>query len=196
MESADKYFTYLRRRSRLGYLYRSKILYPTLGRFLSGRTLDIGCGLGDFLASTPRAVGVDVNPKAVEFCTGRGLDARLMQPDILPFDDNVFDSAVLDNVLEHISMPQPLLTEIARVLGPRGVLIVGVPGELGFRSDPDHKVFYSRKSLRATLECAGFERVRSFAMPLPFRFLTRHVRSYCEYGVFRKKGTPCSSGTT
>jgi ubiquinone/menaquinone biosynthesis C-methylase UbiE len=61
-------------------------------------------------------VGVDINPVTVNFCQESGLHAVLMEKDRLPFSDEVFDSIILDNVLEHIEKPFPLLREINRVL--------------------------------------------------------------------------------
>ncbi len=141
MTGAEQYYRYLRQRSRLGLFYRRFWLYPHLNRHLSGHALDVGCGIGDFLSYRKGTVGVDINPSTVEWCRSHGLDAQLMATDVLHFDDNIFDSAVLDNVLEHLSAPMPLLREIHRVLRPDGTLVVGVPGKRGYATDPDHKIF-------------------------------------------------------
>ena len=186
-DSRDKeYFSYLRRRSRLGLLYRRAWLYPRLSRSLEGRVLDIGCGIGDMLRYRPGTVGVDVNTQTVAWCRERGLDARLMEPDRLPFDVAEFDSVVLDNVLEHLSRADPLLCEIHRVLKPRGVVIAGVPGTRGYASDPDHKTFYDATSLVALMQRAGFINERLIQMPLPISLFDRYMRQYCIYGVFRR----------
>ena len=44
------YTSYLRKRSLLGYLYRKFWLYPGLSKFINGKCIDIGCGIGDFLS--------------------------------------------------------------------------------------------------------------------------------------------------
>ena len=185
MAHEDEYFEYLRRRSRLGLLYRRAWLYPRLSRHLRGVVLDIGCGIGDMLRYRPRTVGVDVNRRTVEFCRQNGLDAHVMEPDHLPFEPNSFDGAVLDNVLEHLSNPDPLLGEAHRVLKPGGTLIAGVPGSRGFASDADHKVFYDAESLSMLMQRSGFTRKRIVRMPLPLPMLDRVMRQYCIYGVFR-----------
>lgn len=183
----DQYFLYLKKRSRLGYWYRRYWLYPRLCKFLQGYTLDVGCGIGDMLDFRQNTVGVDINPKTVAHCRERYLEAHLMTKDKLPFVDANFDSVILDNVLEHIAHPNDLLQEIGRVLRPMGTLVVGVPGLKGFEADPDHKVYYDEKSLKATIQSYGFRWQRTLSAPVPLSFLSRRLNSFCLYGVFRKE---------
>jgi SAM-dependent methyltransferase len=181
------YHQYLLKRSRLGSIYRKWWLYPVLSRQLPGRVLDIGCGIGDFLKHRgANTVGVDVNPHNVASCVRDGLDAHVITGGKYPFGDAVFDSAITDNVLEHLPEPNPLLDEARRVLKPGGTLLVGVPGRRGYASDPDHKRFYDRQTLRQTLESFGFKTKRMISMPLPLSWLDENVSQYCVYGVFTK----------
>lgn len=184
----EEYFRYLRGRSRIGALYRRWLLYPRLAKRLTGQCLDVGCGIGDMLAYRgSETVGVDVNRSNVAYCRARGLTAQDMDVDRLPFDDCAFDSALMDNVLEHVSEPAPLLAEVRRVLRPRGCLLIGVPGRRGWAADPDHKVFYDEDSLRECVSTAGFTLMECFHTPLwRSAFLDRHVRQYCVYGLFVK----------
>lgn len=184
----EGYFEHLKSRSLLGLLYRRFWLYPRLTRQISGRLLDVGCGIGDFLAYRPGAIGIDINPLLVESCQTRGLDARLMKQGEIPFQDGSFDSVVLDNVLEHIPEPTSLLAEIRRVLVPGGTFLVGVPGVRGYAAHSDHKVFYDARGLTKVLVDAGFSRVSIFQMPLRSTWLDRRMRQYCIYGVFRRSG--------
>ena len=50
----------------------------------------------------------------VEHCKKLGLNAELMIEDKLDFQ-TLFDTVVLDNVIEHIQDPMPLLKECKRV---------------------------------------------------------------------------------
>lgn len=187
MGDHDEYFDYLRRRSRLGAVYRTRWLYPRLARRLMGRALDIGCGIGDMLVYRANTVGVDINPRTVAFCKARGAHAVLMRPDELPFADGEFDSVLMDNVLEHIPDPGCLLAEAHRILRTGGRLLVGVPGARGWASDPDHKVFYDEQMLRACMHAAGFDCVECFYTPLwRSGWLGRTLRQYCLYGVFSR----------
>jgi SAM-dependent methyltransferase len=188
------YFAYLRKRSRTGYLYRRFWLYPALKRQLSGRVLDVGCGIGDFLASTPGSTGVDINPFSVHWCRKRGLNADVMEEGKIPFPDRSFESAVLDNVLEHIEDPRPLLAEVHRILRPSGIFVVGVPGPRGFAADPDHKIFYDETTLTNVVTRAGFVLLKVHHLPLRSSWLRRRLRQYCLYGVFRHEAVHARSG--
>lgn len=185
MTDYDEYFVRLRSRKRVGLWYRHWWLYPRICSHLHGKVLDIGCGIGDMVRYRPQSVGVDVNPNAVAFCRSQGMQVHQMQPDRLPFPDGEFDGATLDNVLEHLASPQALLAEVHRVLRPSGKLVIGVPGERGFASDPDHKRHYSEVDLIRCLRDSGFELLHVFHEPFRSRLLDRRFRYYAIYGVFR-----------
>ena len=187
MTEYERYFEYLKRRSVAARIYRRAFLYPILCRHLKGHTVDIGCGIGDMLAFRPHTVGTDINPRLVAHCVERGLDAVVMTVDRLPFEAGEFDCAVLDNVLEHLTEPGPLLREAARVLKPGGVLLIGVPGERGYASDADHKTFYDESALVRTVEARGFRQRSVFHVPVRSRFLSKRLRQYCMYGVFGRQ---------
>ena len=187
MEQYDEYFQYLKTRSRLALLYRRLWLYPRLTLQLKGTVLDVGCGIGDMLKSRRGMVGVDINPRLVEYCRGQGLEAHLMKPDQLPFGSASFDGLILDNVLEHITDPEPLLAEIHRVLRTGARLVVGVPGAFGYTLDPDHKHFYSEEHLHARMNGAGFATIRTLFSPFRSRFLDSRLPWYSVYGIYGKR---------
>ncbi len=184
MTDHKEYFDYLRQRSGLGLLYRKYWVYPRLSRALHGRVLDVGCGVGDMLAYRPNTTGADINPHTVAWCRSQGMDAFEMTEDILPFDDNSFQSVILDNVIEHLYDPKNLLCEIHRVLGPGSTLVVGVPGLHGYDSDSDHKVFYDEVKLVEVLNKAGFTHSCTMHLPLLLPGIGRWLRQYCLYGIF------------
>jgi SAM-dependent methyltransferase len=186
--AAEVYGEYLMRRSRLSGVYRRYFLYPRICHRLHGRTVDVGCGIGDFLQFRPNTIGVDINAHTVAYCKARGLDARLMEPDVLPFEDASFDSALMDNVLEHIAEPAALLRELRRVLRGGGRVLIGVPGVLGWDCDSDHKVRYDEASLSATLGSCDFAPVEIFHTPLwQSAWLSRRLRQYCVFGLYQRR---------
>lgn len=188
------YFEYLQTRSRLGAFYRRHVLYPRICKRLKGRALDVGCGIGDMLVFRADTQGVDVNPHTVAYCRERGLNALHMEVDRLPQESGSFDSALLDNVLEHLASPHALLREIHRVLRTSGVLVVGVPGRKGWDSDADHKVFYDENSLTTTVSAVGFSRIETFHAPfIRSARLSRTLRQYCIYEMFVRTGEGCET---
>lgn len=182
----EEYYAFLQRRSRLALLYRRRYLYPLLCRYLSGRVLDIGCGIGDFLAYRPDTVGIDVNPLLVEHCRRNGWEAHWMRTLPIPFAARSFAGAVLDNVLEHLEEPREMLDEARRILSAKGTLVVGVPGRKGFSSDPDHKHFYDEIRLRADVTSSGFHCEKLWHLPVRAPRLDRYFSQFALYGVFRR----------
>ena len=182
----EEYNKFLRTRSSKAGIYRKFWLYPFLCRKLIGKTLDIGSGLGDFVMFRRETVGVDINPTNVEFIKDRGGEAYVMEEDMLPFSDGEFDSINIDNVLEHLIEPNNLMKEMCRVVKPGGVILIGVPGRLGFKWAPDHEVYYSRDDLIQFAESFGLKLVSFSYMPFKFSWFEDRLRQYCYYALFEK----------
>lgn len=183
------YSNYLRKRSVAGLLYRKFWLYPRLAQRLTGRVLDYGCGIGDFLRFRNNTIGADINGNNVAYCVQKGLEALSVENNHIPVEDGHFDGVMLDNVLEHVPADSvdPVIAEIKRVLKPGGTIVAGVPGHKGFHSDPDHKVMYTEDSLVALFARHGFEAKEVFLMPLAYRELEHILRQFCTYAVFTLK---------
>ena len=188
MNQVENYYSHLNRYSVIGDAYRNYFLYPKFNKVLHGNILDVGCGLGHYLEFRSDVKGVDINPKVVAACIARGLDVSVMPLDLLPFNDMSFDAVLLDNVLEHIAQPAPLISEIKRILKPGGLCLIGVPGIKGMTHDSDHKVAYDEDSLTFLANSAGFSIREFFYMPLfKSQWLSKALRQYCIYSVFLKK---------
>jgi SAM-dependent methyltransferase len=183
--NSKQYFEYLKGRSNLSKYYRWYFLYPKLIRYLSGRVLDVGCGIGDFLSQYKNSVGVDINPYTISYCRQMGFEALLVK-NKFPFPSESFNGAILDNVIEHLTDPTGLLMETRRVLKDKGRLIIGVPGKLGYVADPTHSVFYDSQKLKKTLSDSGFRLIKKRYSPLRSDWLDRNMRQYCLYGIFEK----------
>lgn len=182
MTDYNNYLEYLESRSLIGKFYRNYYLYPKLNRYLKGNLLDVGCGIGDMLIYRSNSIGVDINPLAVEFCKQRGCKAYKMSTDMLPFENSSFDSVLLDNVLEHLKEPIPLIKEIKRVMRKKAVLLIGVPGAKGQLADLDHKVFYDEQSLNSLAIDLGFNvNVMLYAPLWKSEYLSRNISQYCIY---------------
>lgn len=101
------------------------------------RILSVGCGAGDTEACLA-GQGKNVTALPLDSVIGRLAErrvARLLPPDFEEaFDavaDERFEAIILPDVLQHLENPVDILTRLARLLTPRGVLVGSVPN-LGF----------------------------------------------------------------
>jgi ubiquinone/menaquinone biosynthesis C-methylase UbiE len=149
------------------------------------RALDSGCGTGEFTAllgqAGARPIGVDVARAALDRARARhpGLDFRLVPIDgPLPFEDSAFDLVWASEVIEHVADTARWLSEVRRVLAPRGRLLVTTPshgrvrvalGGIERYSEPlgDHLHLYTKRSLSELLDEFGFGQIEIKAVDGP-----------------------------
>lgn len=107
-----------------------------IGQDLAGRTgldvLDIGCGNKPYLPLFEGLAGTYFGVDAVE---GPQVDA-VGVAEALPCEDNSFDVILCTQVLEHVDDPRQVLSEIRRVLRPRGVVYLSTHGVFLYHPDP------------------------------------------------------------
>lgn len=120
-------------------------------RYVSGPTIDFGCGAGQLLERLPAgSVGLEINRYLVTYLQGRGLDALGYNGQ----DDNFqlgvlsgreFQSMILSHVLEHFASPDIVLNKLAEAGRRHKIrkLVAICPGAKGYRSDPTHKTFFN-----------------------------------------------------
>ena len=162
-----------------------ELLNPRIGE----RILDIGCGEGalteKIVAAGATVVGVDASADMVAAATARGLDARVMNAERLPFVhefDAVFSNAALHWVRDHDAM----LAGVHRALKPGGRFVAEFGGhgniaaiQVAIRSVLEHRgwkanvhrYYATPAEYTARLEAHGFG-VRSIDLiqrptPLP-----------------------------
>jgi SAM-dependent methyltransferase len=174
------------KRPLVGWLFRERI---NLGLRMLGRSyqsaLEVGYGAGAVqvaLADGVRdlhGIDLDADPTLVEpILRQRGIEAHLQRGSVLelPYPDGRFDLVVCFSVIEHLHEYRRALVEMARVLGPEGRLLLGMPSvnrtmELGFRAIgfkgiQDHHVTTPEQVTAAFPEC-GLRVDRSAFLDLP-----------------------------
>src|SRR5215211_787229 len=155
------------------------------------RVLDIGCGLGAYVANfgrfTDEAYGMDVDPPRVQEGRRRGIGSLMLAAaESLPFADGTFDLIVLNEVIEHVSDDRATLREAMRVLRPGGRVVIYAPNRLyPFET---HGVYLGRRYIFGNIPLVNW-------LPGPLRRrLAPHARAYL-HGDFRRlvRGLPAKT---
>jgi SAM-dependent methyltransferase len=162
--------------------------------------LDVGCGAGPaarMLARRHRIVGVDLDAEALREFSRYGL-ATVADARALPFDDATFDVVMVGQAIHGVAL-DPVFAELARVLRPRGHIVLEramavdfslwplmaywglrkrLPGRYRLRTPWGRELW---RTLRAALERSGFEVISRTGLEIstgPFytRRLDRRLR--------------------
>ena len=96
------------------------------------RVLEVGCGLGDLLASlvhdksAAQGVGIDISPRMIERARHRHpeLDLRVVDADRDALPQGPFDAIILSDAIGLLDDIQAVLERLKPLLAPRGRLIV------------------------------------------------------------------------
>jgi len=115
-------------------------------KYVNGRAIDFGCGIGALLARLPEgSIGLEINKSSVDYCRNIGLNAKLYDPDAdkYQFNElvcNEYKTFIMIHVLEHLDNPVQILGLIAESCKRLGVkkVIIAVPGLKGFSCDKTH----------------------------------------------------------
>ena len=138
-----------------------------------GKLLDVGCGDGTFLnlmrGKGWQVDGIDFDPKAIQTAKQK-YDLSLRHGDLiaakLPAES--FDAVTMSHVVEHLTNPVELLSEIRRLLKVGGQLVMTTPntasighqkfGPSWFGIDPPrHLHLFNKASLSEVSRRAGFQ---------------------------------------
>ena len=161
---------------------------------VKGMILDVGCVGGDWRMgrATPLSslhqeirkknkdvIGLDLNLQGLKIIKRNRAESNLMCADAycLPFRDEIFDTLVIGELIEHVSNAGLFLDEAYRVLKEKGILIGDVPnawdlkgilGLLIFRREPTtrwttHVHMFDKYSLNLLLLQHGFEAEISYS---------------------------------
>jgi SAM-dependent methyltransferase len=126
---------------------------------LDARTLDVGTSTGSNLrllrdAGFTRVTGLDLSLEAIRHCESKGF-GPVRQGSIcaMPFPDASFDLVLATDVIEHVDDDMLALSEVTRVLAPRGRVLITVPAFQSLWGLQDDVALHKRRyRLRPLLE--------------------------------------------
>lgn len=148
------------------------------------------------------AQGVEVSKTSTEHLTKRGLNVFEGTLEQANFPDNYFDVITCTEVIEHVTHPKELLNEMARILAPTGILWMTTPHGRGLSgkllgskwtvvTPPEHLNLFSLKSMKMSLEEAGFKKCRLVSSGInPFELFQSLKRE--ESTTVEEKETPAN----
>jgi ubiquinone/menaquinone biosynthesis C-methylase UbiE len=155
-------YVVLRLRNRLGIPFRPKTELSKLTVAKGQTVLDFGCGIGSFTLALAHLVGpggkvfaLDVEPSALQAVHRAAEREGLAQIETILSDcdtglpDHSVDLVLFIGVLPHLEDPNPVLTELHRVLKPGGTLVTR------------HCFRISRETLLRTMDATGMYALRA-----------------------------------
>ena len=175
-----------------------------LEQFSPGRrVLDFGCydgGFLQYLGDTWERAGIEPSEVAARIAAAHSI--KILGPtvdSVGPEFDGSFDAIVSFDVLEHLAKPVEVLSSLARLLRPGGVMVVetgnsdALPWRLSGRAYPytglvEHIGFFNRESIEAAGKMAGLELAhfeRSFHTRVPLWYTLRSVAVAGVYAALR-----------
>ncbi|WP_020526573.1 methyltransferase domain-containing protein [Flexithrix dorotheae] len=125
-----------------------KAYHRIINKYSSGLLLDCGCGHVPYysmyknLVKDNYCVDWDTSSNKNQY-----LDKIANLNESIPYQDDMFDTVLLTDVLEHISNPKNLVSEINRVLKKGGKVIITVPFFYWIHEPPHDFFRYTEFSL-------------------------------------------------
>jgi SAM-dependent methyltransferase len=123
---------------------------------INGNLIDVGCGTKPYrsLFNVKSYRGLDIDSPT---SMSRGVADDIYDCTNFPYNNDCFDSALCNQVLEHVFNPDEFLSEINRVLKFGGKFLLTVPFVWDEHEQPYDYARYSSFGLKALLERNGFK---------------------------------------
>lgn len=140
-----------------------------------GRLLDLGCGVGNYMAIARcegwSCLGVEISEEAAAIARSRGFDVIVGDAAEVELGEDEFDHIRCAHVLEHLPEPEVVLARLARAVKPSGEIMVLLPNRRSatsmlfrrywFHLDVPRHLFHFDPADVARLAAAAGLRVRS-----------------------------------
>ncbi len=134
------------------------------------KVIEIGCGKGEFVSlmrdAGTNAYGIEYSPESVEECRKSGLNVtkHYIEDSKERLPNSPYDCFFIMNFFEHLPDPNSVLRALHNSLSDDGLGLIEVPNfDMIIRNNlfsefiSDHLFYFSKDTLRLTLERNGFE---------------------------------------
>ncbi len=157
-----------------------------LGKNITGKTLDVGCGTKPYKKyfNSAEYIGLEIETTIHQ---GYNKADVFYKGGKFPFQDEEFDSIVTNQVLEHVFEPDLFLSEINRVLKKNGNLLLTVPFVWDEHEQPYDYARYSSFGLKYLLENKGFKIISHIKSENNIKALFQLLNAYLYKLTFRKR---------
>jgi 2-polyprenyl-3-methyl-5-hydroxy-6-metoxy-1,4-benzoquinol methylase len=185
-EESDYFENYLNKEK----LFRS--FFKPILKFIrknipDGKLLEIGSSVGFLLEEAIKygyqVEGIELNKKAVEYCSNKGITIHNCYLKECLFKEGKYDIVVMSHVLEHITDLNDFLKEINRILSPGGFIVLSQPTYVGLIAKlsgikwygwvpKDHVWHFTPENISSVLKQNGFmvKAIERNTMYYPFGF--------------------------
>ncbi|MEM4267003.1 MAG: methyltransferase domain-containing protein, partial [Candidatus Nanoarchaeia archaeon] len=91
------------------------------------KILDMGCGTNKIIQELPEAVASDIDFRRINYLKKTNRYRIVSDVNYIPFKNEIFDTVICSQVIEHIHRNENIFREFNRVLKKEGMLILGTP---------------------------------------------------------------------
>lgn len=139
----------------LHYKYYHADLFSAFDQYACGSLLDIGCGNKPYQDKLAHKI---INYTGVDIIQSSENKVDYLCPaNEIPLENNLFDTVISTQTIEHVEDHQGLINEAYRLLKPDGVFIVSGPLYWPLHEEPYDFFRFTKYGFKYILEKAGFE---------------------------------------
>ena len=148
-------------------------------KFVKGKTIDFGCGVGEVLKYLPDgSLGLDPDNTSVKYCQSRNLNAKFYDIKKAKYSleflkNQKFETLLMNHVLEHIDNPEKVMTKLleeSKKINLKKIIVV-VPCKIGYEADETHVQYIIKDFFENNIKSPHYKIVHTKYYPINNRFI-------------------------